>query len=190
MNKLLIYFISIAALIILCSTCTVQLNSLNQKAVKKCSVCKKFLHDEQIFDVYMGEYNRTTSRGYTERIDPKGTFLQGYKTLFMDSKLNSYLHNHKFCFTGMKKADVESRFGKQLDKVSYEESGVNNLDWGTAYSYNIGTVNEDSSVVVEFAQGIHFYYQIIEEDTLFLAFPAEKHSLKKCLEEDGVKYKE
>lgn len=190
MKKILFYFFSSSVLLLLFLACTVQLNTLNQKTIKKCSACEKFLKQDKVYDATYREYDGGLQPFYSlEHLKVINKFKVKRKANYMDYSDWQYLYNHTYCFNGMEKAEVESKFGKGLVKYSYPGAGKTTGEWETVYNFNVGALNKDSAICL-ISGLVPFYYDIINGDTLIKQLPNDINSLKSCLDADGVKYSE
>ncbi len=190
MKKIFFCLLFFIALIWLFSACTVQLNTLNQKTIKKCSACEKFLKEDKVYEASYREYDGGVQHFYSlDHLKVLNKFEIRRKANFMDFSDWQRVLNHTFCFNGMKKAEVESKFGKSLDKYSGSRGGKIIEDWETVYNFKVGALNKDSAVCLILGS-ILFDYEVVNEDTLYKPLPSDIQRLKKCLDADGVKYKE
>lgn len=194
MKKILFYFSFFTVLLFLFTACAVHLDTINQKTIKKCSACEKFLKEDKIYETSYREYDKIIHHGYHEVLDkasPDSLRAQG-EASFMDSNEVQYLVTHTFCFIGMKKANVEKRFGKSLGKTTAPSVHpiTKKDEWMTVYNFMTGGPDKDGAIYVSSRGGIIFDYEFINGDTLFRASIDDVDRLKKCLDAEGVKYME
>lgn len=193
MKKISFCLLFFIALFWLCSACTLQINTLNQKTIKKCSACEKFLGENKIYETAYREYDRGNFQGDIIPITENSNNLKtNYKAAFIDYSEVQYIALHTFCFAGMKKSEVESRFGKSLGKSSGPNfnSKTNSDEWVTWYSFKVGSLDKNGKMYVDSGGGFVFDYDLIKGDTLYRAATDDVSNLKKCLDAEGIKYKE
>lgn len=193
MKKLVFYVIIFASICLLFTKCTVSLKEIDQKAIKSCSVCIDFLSDKKIYEATYRAYDRSNFQGdiipLTEKLDSVKTL---YKATFINDSEVQYIAAHTFCFVGMKKSEVESRFGKSLGKSSGPNfnSKKNSDEWTTWYRFKVGSLDKNGKMYVDSGGGFIFDYEFINGDTLYRASIDDVSRLKKCLDADGVRYVE
>ena len=171
-------------------SCTVDLKNINQKTSKKCSSCKEFLESNYLFEQSYREYDNISTRGSRELIYiPDSISVPKNKTTFMNGDDNRKLHQNKFCFIGMKKGDIERRFSHEIKKFFGFVSTFDDNKCFISYHYNVGTLEEDGTTTVTFANSPIFYFDVINGDTIYSPEPKEIATLRKCLDQEGVNYK-
>ena len=187
MKKSLLKILVLFGVFIACMTCSIKLNKLDRKTVRKCQKCKDFLKKYERFEAPYQLYDRSIPRGSVEPdFEELQKSLTNKKACIFLLEDYQQLSDHQFCFNGMKKSEIENRFGRGFPK----NTGYYASEWSTTYHPIIGTFENgiDSLMVIDYSILFAFYYEVIDRDTFYKPTANDYFLLKQCLDTEGVKY--
>ena len=204
MNIKAFHYLVLAILLSIVYSCkNIYLHPLNKEKVSKCKKCKDFLQKYSTITAPYQEYDKIYPPPDEILIHPD-SLKRKPKANIMKAAVFSEIKEHLFCFIGMTKYEIESRFDSTIVGI-YEDSfdlkltekykGDNNPipdgETLTELDLNLGHYNKNSEFVkVLNLLALSFNYDIIKGDTIYPGVVGDDLLLKECFEAEGLKYKD
>ena len=209
MNIKAFHYLVLAILLSIVYSCkNIYLHPLNKEKVSKCKKCKDFLKKYSTITAPYQEYDKIYPPPDEILIHPD-SLKRKPKANIMKAAVFSEIKEHLFCFIGMTKYEIESRFDSTITNI-YEDSFELNktqkyespssvkpdeeirtvVDLSLGHYKDIQGAEYPILVKTERWHALSFNYDIIKGDTIYPGVVGDDILLKECFEAEGLKYKD
>ncbi len=186
------FFIALISMLALLISCAINLESIDQKDIRKCASCEAFLEATKLIAAPLTNYDEFRSRGYWKPLVtiPDSVKIKQTANIIMADEA-AYIQANMFCFMKMSKQEIEKRFNNDFYKKS-RPLDKDSLTWTTRYTFHSGHYKypeKDSFLIAHGGEMFYFNYILEDGDTIYNPVYGDTIKLKECLDAEGISTK-